>query len=106
MLPQVAASQRFASAEAQLTLPKWDFGRLEDRGPAMKAARQHMHTLKSHHINTLREGTLLGTLPRGSSRHATMVRGIYTQNCPSCMQCSRGVMLHTSAKHIPLLIIY
>ncbi|BDA40404.1 hypothetical protein COCOBI_01-0570 [Coccomyxa sp. Obi] len=56
------ASKRSGMAEAQLTLPKWDFGRLEQRGGTMKAAR-HIRSLRSHQISTLtlRSGTVLGT---------------------------------------------
>lgn len=57
-------------AEVQLTLPKWDFGRLEQRGGTIKAAR-HMRTLKSHQISalTLRDGGTLGTFPRSRLQH-------------------------------------
>ncbi|CAL5224972.1 g7746 [Coccomyxa viridis] len=59
----VAASRQKAHAEAQLTLPKWEFGRADERG-TVKAVR-NMPTLKSHHLNnlTLSDGTLRsGTL--------------------------------------------
>lgn len=62
-LHQVAASRQKAHAEAQLTLPKWEFGRADERG-TVKAVR-NMPTLKSHHLNnlTLSDGTLRsGTL--------------------------------------------
>ena len=55
---QVPASRQKANAEAQLTLPKWEFGRADDRG-TVKAVR-NMPTLKSHHLNnlTISDGTL------------------------------------------------
>lgn len=57
-LHQVTASRRMAHAEAQLTLPKWEFGRADERG-TVKAVRG-MQTLKSHHLNnlTLSDNTL------------------------------------------------
>ena len=52
------ASRQKAHAEAQLTLPKWEFGRADERG-TVKAVRS-MQTLKSHHLNnlTVSDGTL------------------------------------------------
>ena len=66
-LQQVPATRRKGNAEAQLTLPKWEFSCGEDRG-TMKTVR-HAHTLKSHHITSLdaADGTLRpGTVQRRS----------------------------------------
>ncbi|CAL8467308.1 g6845 [Coccomyxa elongata] len=65
----VVASKRSGMAEAQLTLPKWDFGRLEQKkGGAIKPAR-HMRSLRSHQISTLtlKSGTVLGAQPLNGS---------------------------------------
>ena len=66
-IQHVPATRQKGNAEAQLTLPKWEFSCGEDRG-TMKAVR-NVHTLKSHHIASLdaADGTLRpGTVQRGS----------------------------------------
>jgi hypothetical protein len=73
---QIIRPKRNADAEAQLTLPKWDFGRLDARmgggtlrAPTVKAAHSKAgaqlpwehRTLKSHHISA--SSTALDSLP-------------------------------------------
>lgn len=71
---QIAASKRSRMMEAQLTLPKWDFGRLEHKAGTIKAAR-HMQTLKNHQISTLtmKGPTMLGTPPLDSKHPQQLV---------------------------------
>ncbi|BDA40402.1 probable serine/threonine-protein kinase 24 at N-terminal half [Coccomyxa sp. Obi] len=75
----VMASKRSGMAEAQLTLPKWDFGRLEQRGGTIKAAR-HMRSLRSHQISmlTLKSGTAFGSQPlNGTQLHQAGDNGTF-----------------------------
>ncbi len=80
---QVVESKRSGMAEAQLTLPKWDFGRLEQRkGGTIKAAR-HMRSLRSHQISalTLKSDTVLGTQPlNGSPPHQAVRKPVPPRN--------------------------
>lgn len=73
LLQQVPATRRKGSAEAQLTLPKWEFSCGEDRG-TMKAVR-NAHTLKSHHIASLDAAD--GTLRRGTVQHGSLPQPHY-----------------------------
>lgn len=111
-LHQVPASRQKAHAEAQLTLPKWEFGRANERG-TVKAVR-NMPTLKSHHLNNLTLSD--GTLRSGTVQHrdlppphylvrpacASMLNilpsqaavwhidpGLKAQRCRACDLCSR-----------------
>ena len=86
LLQQVPATRRKGSAEAQLTLPKWEFSCGEDRG-TMKAVR-NAHTLKSHHIASLDAAD--GTLRRGTVQHGSLPQPHYMVSLSS----SGGVM-HT-----------
>ena len=72
-LQQVHAARRKGNAEAQLTLPKWEFSCDEDRG-TMKAVR-NAHTLKSHHIVSLDAAD--GTLRRGTAQRSSLPQPHY-----------------------------
>ncbi|KAK9916803.1 hypothetical protein WJX75_007240 [Coccomyxa subellipsoidea] len=98
----VTASKRSGMAEMQLTLPKWDFSRSEQRGGTIKAGR-HMRTLKSHQISalTLRDGATLGTLPRDRSRlqHMGATRAVdpISESAPSTAEQEPQHSAHAGA---------
>ena len=90
-LQQVPATRRKGNAEAQLTLPKWEFSCGEDRG-TMKTVR-HAHTLKSHHITSLdaADGTLrFGTVQR---------RSLPQPHCMVSLAITIRLDLHRILKH-------
>ena len=70
---QVPATRRKGNAEAQLTLPKWEFSCGEDGG-TMKAAR-NARTLKSHHIASLDAAE--GTLRTGATQRRSLLQPNY-----------------------------
>ena len=82
MLAQVTASRRKAHAEAQLTLPKWEFGRVDERG-TVKAVRS-MQTLKSHHLNNLTLSD--GTLRSGTVQHRDLPPPHYMVQPDMCLR--------------------
>lgn len=85
-------------AEAQLTLPKWDFGRLEQKkGGTIKAAR-HMRSLRSHQISTLtlKSGTMLGAQPLNGTPLHQAVRdlALHRNAPPKGLNFSKCMFMH------------
>ena len=111
----MSRSARSAGTEAQLTLPKWDFGRLEPRrraaggtlrGPAggtVKAGAPAaqgapLQQLRSHQLGAslAAEGALGGTLKASRPRHLVRPSAVCMSICNSCVS-------HRSLKLCPQL---
>ncbi len=90
-LHQVQASRQKANAEAQLTLPKWEFGRADERG-TVKAVR-NMPTLKSHHLNNLTISD--GTLRSGTVQHRDLPPPHYLVRLCMCRVLNPLLVSHT-----------
>ena len=88
------ATRQKAHAEAQLTLPKWEFGRADERG-TVKAVR-NMSTLKSHHLNNLTLSD--GILRSGTVQHRDLPPPHYLVRpaWPCAQQCpfAGGLVTH------------
>ena len=87
----MTAARRKANAEAQLTLPKWEFARGDAERGTVKAVRVAA-TLKSHHLNSLTLSD--STLRAGTMQHRELPPPHYLVRmrsimppCVSTMHC-------------------